>query len=392
MIEKGVISMSVNETERLRTLQRVDAGSLKLKDAAQILNLSYRQTKRIWKNYCTWGCYGLTHKSRGMNGNHYIDNKIRTKVLNIYKEFYWDFGPTLASEKMLEEHGIEVNRETLRLWLIKSCLWPGRDMNKKHRKRRPRKEHFGEMIQFDGSKHNWFEDRGKGTCLMVMIDDATGKSLGYMDDQETTKAAIATLKKWLLKYGVPQSLYTDRKNIYITDREPSEREKREGTGPLTNFGRICARMGIKIIAAHSPQAKGRVERHNRVLQDRFVKELRLHNINTINGANAIIDDFMDKISQRFSLSPLKEANFHRHWAPDQDLDFLLRIERSHVLKNDWTFEDKTIVYQIKSQFKRIQPRSRLTICEMLNGDIKVIYGGVDIPYQKIGHRNTVYKK
>lgn len=378
--------MSAKEIERLRVLQRVEAGSLTVVDAAEILNLSYRQASRIWQRYQEWGVHGLSHKSRGMPGKNCIDESLRKEALRLYKELYWDFGPTLAAEKLLERNDLQVNHETLRRWLIGDCQWSGKTKHRKHRRRRPRKEHFGELTQVDGSEHKWLEDRGPKGCLMVMVDDATGDSMAFMNHAETIIAAIRLLKKWILRYGVPLNFYADRKNIYIANRDATDEEKRQGTGPLTVFGKICARLGIGIIPAGSPQAKGRVERKNGVLQDRLVKELRLRGISTIDDANAMIDEFMENLNQRFRKEPMKEANYHRFLPPDSDLDFLLRIEYTRRLSNDWIFEHNGIICQIGKEFANIQPRSKLTVCEILDAPFLAIYNDINIPYKIIGRK------
>ena len=386
MAKNGVIALSAKELDRLRVLHRVKEGALKLKDAAIILNLSRRQISRIWERFRNWGASGLVHRARGIPSNRRKDDALRVDVLRIYEEHYTDFGPTLASEKMKELHGLEVNRETLRRWLIGACLWPGKTRHRKHRKRRRRKEHFGEMVQLDGSDHTWFEDRAKRSCMMVMVDDATGISQGHMCSTETTQDALFILRKWIEKYGVPVSLYTDRKNIYVTNRPPNRKERREGTGALTDFGQVCARLGIQIIPAGSPQAKGRIERKNGVLQDRFVKELRIRSISGIQKTNSILDEFMEGLNRRFGKPPMSEANYHRHLPPKADLDHLLRLERTRCLHKDWTFEYKGVIYQINAKAPFLQPGVKLTLCETLDGKLVVQFRGNEIPFLLIGRK------
>jgi len=275
---KETLRMSAKERKRLVVMEQVKGGGLKLVEGADRMGVSYRQAKRIWARFRLAGASGLVHAGRDRVSNRRIDPVFREQVLGLYREYYRDFGPTLACEKMAERDGVVVHRETLRRWLIEACLWSGRRAWRKHRRRRPRRGHFGELVQLDGSEHAWFEDRAPRSCLMVMVDDATGRTEALMAPAETGQAAFAVLRQWIERHGVPAALYTDRKNIYVTDREPTAEEKRLGKGALTDFGRACQRLGIEIVTAHSPQAKGRVERRNGVFQDRLVKELRLRKI------------------------------------------------------------------------------------------------------------------
>ena len=382
---EGTISLNMKERQRLIVMERVKQGAINLKDASEMLRLSYRQTKRVWSRYNRYGAYGLAHGLRGSSGNRNKDKGLKEKVLNLYKDKYSDFGPTLASEKLKEINGLEVNRETLRRWLRGACLWAGKTKQCIHRRRRQRKAHLGELVQLDGSDHNWFEKRRSGrTCLMVMVDDATGHTEVLMSQAETTQSALKVLRKWVERHGVPAALYTDRKNIYVSGQEATREEKHQGTLHLTKFGQVCHRLGIEIIVANSPQAKGRVERKNGVFQDRFVKELRLRNINGISGANWIIDEFTDDINQRFAIKPLEPANYHRKLPPDIDLDEIFSIESKRVIQNDWTFSYNGKTYQILNPQSKSKPRRKIIISQRLNGNIFCRDGEHDLKVRKIG--------
>lgn len=386
MTGKGEIIMSAKEVNRLRVMYRVKEKTLKLKDAAEILQLSTKQMGRIWKRFQSWGEAGLTHRGRGMPGNRRKKEEFRARVIGLYRDKYSDFGPTLAAEKMATLDRADVNRETLRRWLIYEGLWLGKRAHQQHRKKRPRKEHFGEMIQLDGSDHKWFEDRNERCCLMVMVDDATSRTQVYMSDKETTQSALVLLRKWIEKYGIPSSLYTDRKNIYITDRPPTREERRQGTGPLTDFGRVCMRLGIRIIPAGSPQAKGRIERKNGVLQDRLVKELRLKGIHDITKANEIMDEFIDDLNRRFCLRPEKEANYHRRLPLSPSLDDLLCLEHQRRLQKDWTFEYHGKIYQVEQPLQNLSPGKKLTIWKRIDGTFKAKYENSDVLFRKVGNK------
>jgi len=250
---RGHLMMSGKERQRLLVLSRVRDQGMSLKKAAKVLSVSYRQTRRIYKRFIDEGDQGLVHKSRGKTSGRGFDLRVKQTVIDLYKNKYDGFGPTLAAEKMLEEDSIVLDHETLRRWLIKNGLLKRRRKRPSHRKRREPKAHFGELIQLDGSHHLWFEDRSFESCLMNMVDDATKTTLSLMDKEETTEVSMRLLLAWIDKYGIPETLYVDRKNVFVTDREPTLEEQLKGETPLTHFGRACKKLGIQIIIANSPQ-------------------------------------------------------------------------------------------------------------------------------------------
>ena len=379
---EGTILLNMKERQRMLVLERVKQKAIKLKEASEIIGISYRQTKRIWGRYKRYGAYGLPHALRGTAGNRRKDKALKENVLTLYREKYRDFGPTLASEKLKELDGLEVNRETLRRWLRDACLWAGRE--RKHRRRRERKAHFGELVQLDGSDHRWFEKRAGQSCLMVMVDDATGHTEAVMSEKETTKSALSVLRKWVERHGVPAALYTDRKNIYVSDSEPTSEEKRRGTPHLTKFGQVCHRLGIEIIAANSPQAKGRIERKNGVFQDRFVKELRLRDISRISGTNDIMDEFTSDINKRFAIKPLHPANYHRNLPTDIDMEEIFSIESKRVVGNDWTLSYDGKIYQILNPKANSRPRKKVTISQRPDGKIFCRDGEHNLGLMEVG--------
>ena len=217
---KGHLIMSAKERKRMQVLDRVQQRQLSLKEAASVLDLSYRQTRRSLKRFDEDCAAGLVHKSRGRPSNRARAPEFREKVLLRYRDRYQGFGPTLASEKLTEE-GMVLDHETLRRWLLTSDLWHKSRKRRKHRSRRERKAHFGELVQMDGSHHRWFGANMPSACLINMVDDATGTSLCVMAEEETTAACMQALKLWIRRYGVPKELYTDRKNVFVTDRKPT---------------------------------------------------------------------------------------------------------------------------------------------------------------------------
>ena len=255
--------MSKRELGRVEVLARIRSKQLRIVDASRLLGVSYRQAKRLWKRYREEGAAGLQHRSAGRHSNHAREMKFRKKVLQLVREKYGGavgerFGPTLAAEHLAAEDGLKIAAETLRRWMLAEGLWSRERRRKRHRLRRERKEHFGEMVQMDGSFHPWLEERGAEGCLIDMVDDATNTTWAKLGEQETIWAVADGLRAWIERYGVPLALYVDWKNLY--KRRATPKEWLRGEEPVTQFGRMCAKLGIELIAASSPQAKGRVER------------------------------------------------------------------------------------------------------------------------------------
>src|SRR2546430_1966697 len=263
--------MSKGELERVGVLARVQSKQLLVVDAARLMRVSYRQAKRLWKRYREAGAAGLKHGSAGRSSNRAHDAKFRKKALRLVREKYGGpvgerFGPTLAAEHLASEDGLKVDAETLRRWMLGEGLWSRERKHRQHRRRRERKEHFGELVQMDGSFHPWLEERGPEGCLIDMVDDARNTTWAQLGEQETIWAVADGLRAWIVRYGVPLALYVDWKNLYKRPATPGERLR--GEEPSTQFGGMCAKLGIEVIAANSPQAKGRVrsEEHTSELQ------------------------------------------------------------------------------------------------------------------------------
>jgi transposase len=343
----GDLLMSKKERRRLRALERVKAGIISLKEAAAVMGVSYRQAMRIKNRYQRHGAAGLVHRSRGQESNRKADPSIKEAILKRYKERYEGFGPTFAMEK-LEAEGYGVHHETLRRWLMEAGLWQRHRKRSAYRQRREPKKRFGEMVQLDGSHHRWFEDRAEQTsCLMSMVDDATKTTYAFLDEQETTEAAMRLLWGWIERYGIPMSLYCDRKNVYITDREPTLEEQLEGIEPMTAFGKACEKLGIEIITAYSPQAKGRVERRHGVFQDRFVKELRLQGISGIDLANDVLEGgFLEDLNRRFTVPAIDPQDAHVKIHKRVDLRTIFCFEEIRTVSNDWVVQYDNRYFQL----------------------------------------------
>src|SRR5437870_6038510 len=307
--------MSRRELGRVEVLARVRSGQLRLVDAAVLLRLSYRQTKRLWKRYREEGAAGLKHRSAGRRSHRAYAEKFREKVLALVREKYGGpvgerFGPTLAAEHLASEDGQRVDAETLRRWMREEGLWSRERRRRRHRRRRERKEHFGELVQMDGSFHPWLEERGPQGCLMDLVDDATNTTLARLGQEETIWAAAGALRAWIERYGVPMRLYVDWKNLY--KRLASSQERVRGEEPITQFGRMCAKLGIELIAASSPQAKGRVDRIHGTHQDRLVKKLRRKKIASHAEANAYLEaEYLPEHNRRFARPAARREDYHR---------------------------------------------------------------------------------
>ena len=330
------ISMSGRERKRLLAMAQVRAGKMRLRAAAELLGVSYRQVKRLWARYQAAGDRGLVHGLRGKQANRRSESSLREQVLARYSESFADYGPTLAAESLAEE-GIEVAVTTLRRWLSQAGLWQRKRVRKQHRRRRARKEFCGELVQMDGSHHDWFEGRRAWAVLMVMIDDATGRIFARFFEEETLEAAFEMLQRYAARHGLPLGLYVDRAGIYRADREPTEAEILAGKEPQTQFGRAMEQLEVRLILARSPQAKGRVERMNGTLQDRLVKALRQRGISDLTSANEFLERaFLAPFNAKFGKLAAQPADVHRAVDKEVDLARVLAVHEDRVVQNDWT--------------------------------------------------------
>lgn len=372
-MDKETLRMSRKERDRLAVFQQVRAGFVSLKEASERLSLSYRQTKRAWRRFCREGATGLVHAARDMPSNRAKPKEFKKQVLDLYRAHFQEYGPTLAAEVMAEEHGVVVNAETLRRWLHGACLYVSKRRHRQHRRRRERRRRFGELVQIDGSDHHWFGEGAPRTCLMVAVDDATGQTLAHMGARETTADAYAILLSWIRRYGVPEAIYVDRRSIYVADREPTREEIRQGSGPLTDFGRACLRLGIEIVLARSPEAKGRVERQNGVLQDRFVKFLQRRGIGGIDGANAVLAEFLADLGAKFAKVPADLVDAHRQSPPESLLREILCWETERSVGRDWTISYGGCRYQLDRGSGGPSPRDRVVVRRHLDASVAVVY-------------------
>lgn len=382
----GRTEMSQEELRRVEVLARVRSEQLRVVDASQLMGVSYRQAKRLWKRYREEGPAGLKHRSAGRTSNRASRPEFRQRVLRLVKEKYGGdvgerFGPTLAAEHLSAEDGLRVNVETLRLWMLEAGLWSRARKRRKHRRRRERKEHFGEMVQMDGSFHRWLEERGPEGCLIDMADDATNTTWAQLGEQETIWAVADGLRAWIEHYGVPLALYVDWKNLY--KRLATRREQLRGEEPMTQFGRMCAKLGIELIAASSPQAKGRIERIHGTHQDRLVKKLRRKQIASHEAANVYLErDYLVEHNRRFARAAARPEDYHRRAPRAAELDRIFRLENERVVSEDGVVRYANRYFQLGSSHSA-SAQSKVLVCEGRHGGIGIEYRGRALVWKEI---------
>jgi len=385
----GELIMSRKERRRLELMSRVKEKLVTQKKASELLGISYRQTKRIWQRYCIFGDVGLVHRLRGRPSARSKGVKFRKAALARYTQRYKGFGPTLASEQ-LEKDGYQVDHETLRRWLMWAGLWERRRKRGQHRQWRERKEYKGELVQMDGSTHDWFEGRGPKAVLMVMIDDATSRTYARFVEAETTEGAMECFEGYARLYGLPQALYVDLDSIYrIAKGEPTLEEQLQGrTRPCTQFERAMNSLGVRIIPAYSPQAKGRVERRNGVFQDRLIKEMRLAGIKTIEEANRFLEEeFLPDLNRRFTVAAAKSEDLHRPVGKEINLAEILSIEEVRHVARDWTITWRKRYFQIKSSQEPLPlAGQKVTVRLLRSGEEQILYKGRKLRWEELPPR------
>lgn len=372
------ITLSHQEVDRLEVIQSIQRRQLKQAEAAQQLGISVRQVRRLLHRYRQAGAAGLVSRHRGKRPNNAIPPATRDAILTLVRTHYADFGPTLACEKLLERDGYRVSPETLRQWMIAEQLWQPRQRRQARiHPRRPRRPCRGELVQIDGSPHDWFEGRAPACSLIVFIDDATSALLALrFAPAETTRAYMDTLADYLATHGRPVALYSDKHSIFRHNHPNHE-------GELTQFARALKTLDIALIHANTPQAKGRVERANSTLQDRLIKEMRLAGIDSIDAANAWLPTFIERHNQRFERAPQSPVDSHRAVLHDREaLRLILSHHHTRTLSKNLTFQFCNREYQIQHAGKGYRLRSaRVTVCETATGEVVVLHNGHSLNYR-----------
>jgi transposase len=366
------------ELDIAKVLVPVVEGKRTQVEAARLLGVTARHVRRLLDKYRAGGVAGLGHGLRGRPSNHQADDATRRRVLSEYCLRYHDFGPTLACEK-LAKSGLHVGVETLRRWLIEEGLWQPRRQREQHRKKRPRRDCFGELVQMDTSIHDWTEGRGEPMVLVNMIDDATSRVLSGFYPGETVEAHLDLLGQWLLRYGRPVALYTDRDSIF----EYQSKGRGDPDG-LTQFGRALKELGIELILAHSPQAKGRVERFFETAQDRWVKEMRLEGVVTRQQANALLHGrLIAEFNRRFAVAPASAADAHRPVGRGYNLAAILSVQHQRVVGNDYTVRFENRVYQVGKPVYPGLRKGRVVIELRLDGTMAIRFQDKYLDYHEV---------
>ncbi len=374
----GFLVMSEIELARLQVLRDLDQRRLTGQAAAAILGIGRRQTQRLLKAYRTQGASSLVSKVRGRPGNRRKPEAICAEALAIIRERYDDFGPTLAAEKLRELHGIHLGRETVRRWMSDEGLWVTRIRRRaKVHQPRYRRDCVGELVQIDGSEHCWFEDRGPMCTLLVFIDDATSKLMHLQFvETESTFSYFAATKSYLEQHGKPIAFYSDKHCVFRVAKPGLQ-----GDG-MTQFGRALSRLKIEIICANSSQAKGRVERANKTLQDRLVKEMRLAGINSIAAGNAFLPSFVADYNARFGKVPANPKDLHRAMSGFDQLEEEFTWQEERTLSQALTLQyDKVLFILEPSGAAQAAVGKRVTVVDYPDGKIAIRYKGVDLAYR-----------
>lgn len=378
-----LLSMSQKELSRLEVIQRVCRKSLTQRQAAELLNLSLRHIKRLCQAYRRKGAAALASGRRGRPSNNRLPPATVSAACQLLRVRYFDFGPTLAHEKLRQAHGLRLGLESVRQLMIAAGLWqPRRARKAVIHQLRERRARTGELIQIDGSPHDWFEGRADLCTLLVMVDDATSRLMQMrFCEAETTFNYFAAVRSYIESHGKPLAFYSDKFSVFRVNIPNAV----SGTG-LTQFGRAMKELSIELICAHSPQAKGRVERANQTLQDRLVKELRLKGISAVEEANAYLPEFIKDYNARFAVPPRSAEDAHRRLAPSEDLNRILTLCESRTLSKNLTLSYDHVIYQIKTKRAAYTMRgAHVEVRETSSGEIIIEYKG-----RRLDH--SVYKE
>jgi len=392
----GWVTMSERDLQRIEVLSEVLARRRTEVSAAAVMGLSTRQTRRLLTAYRDGGGAALIHKARGRTSNNSLNAGIREYAVELVRSKYADFGPTLATEMLLEKEALKVSRETLRKWMVEDGLWLSRKQRRSFHQPRLRRECYGELVQIDGSEHRWFEGRGEPCTLLVFIDDATSQLMQLrFVPSESTSSYFECLRGYLDIHGLPVAFYSDKHSVFRVVRK----EAKGGQG-MTQFGRALAELNVEIICANSSQAKGRVERVNRTLQDRLVKELRLANVCDMDAGNAFLPEFMSRFNTRFSVCPAKPDNLHRplNIHAGRLNDILCHREQRYVgAQLTLSYDRKQIILEQNDASSELGGKY-VDLYDFPDGRLEVRSKGRVLPYrvfnkdQRVNHTATVENK
>jgi transposase len=375
---KNRIEMTQRDRDTLKVMCAVLAGERTQAEAARLLHKSVRQVRRLQRRLESDGDAGVVHRLRGRPSNRQLNDGLRKQALRLYRRELPDFGPTLASEVMAER-GLQVSADTLRRWLSAAGLWQPQRQRNQHRSRRPRRSCFGELVQMDASLHSWLEGRGEEMVLVAMIDDATNRVMARFYEGETVEAYFDLVGRWLAKHGRPIAFYTDHDSVFETAGQA------EQTHRPTQFGRAMLELGIELILAHSPQAKGRVERSHGTMQDRWVKLLRLAGVKTRAEANQYVEQkLLPDHNRRFDRPPASPNDAHRPLGPRHNPVAILSIQEARVVTNDYTVRFNNRLYQLHKPAHPGLRGGRVVIEQRLDGTLAIRFGSRYLGYTDLG--------
>ncbi len=382
MVGEDRVIMRVKELRRVPVIRHVMEQKMTQVQAGALLGLSTRQVRRLIERVEQEGDQGLAHRGRGKPSNRRMPEKVKATVLTLYAQRYGDFGPTLAAEKLIERHGITLSDETLRRWLTARGIDHFRRRKRPHRAWRKRRSHVGELLQLDGSHHGWLEGRGPCGVLMAYIDDASSRVFARCYDYEGTIPAMDSFQRYVRQYGIPLAIYADRHTTYPSPAQPTVEEQLTGAEPTSQFGRALGELGVELIPAYSPQAKGRIERLFHTFQDRVIKEMRLAEVSTMEEANRFLERYLPIYNQRFEVQPAQPVDLHRSRPAQRDLDRILCVKTNRVLRRDWTVAHHGHLYQVQTNVRA----THVMVEERIDGSMRITHHGRALTYHAIASR------
>ena len=382
MVREDRVLMSVKELRRVSVIRQTMEKTLTQVKAGTLLGLTPRHIRRLIERVAQAGDQGLAHRGRGKPSNRQISEPVKTKALTLYEKQYGDFGPTLAAEKLAERHGMAVNAETLRGWLLAKGVTHFQRRKRPHRAWRERRAHVGELIQLDGSHHDWLEGRGPRCVLMAYIDDASSRVCARFYEYEGTLPAMDSFQRYIRQYGIPLAVYADKHTTYQSPAPPTVDDQLAGVKPTSQFGRALGELAVELIPAHSPQAKGRVERLFKTVQDRLVKELRLAEVSTLEAANRFLERYLPIYNRRFAVLPAQAADLHRPRPAHRELDRMLCLKTIRCLRKDFTIAYQGGLYQIHETIRA----PHVLVEEHVDGTLRITHQGRSLGFHAITSR------
>ena len=381
--------MSTKELKRLHLIKKSEDKLITQIKAANMLNLSDRQFRRLIAKFREYGDIGIIHQNRGKISPRKIKPEIITNVVNLYQSEFLGYKPTFFAERLADEYNISINKESIRQILINHNLWTPKKKKSKYRTKRERKHYAGELVQLDGSVHQWFLGPEGYCVLMLYIDDATSRVFARFYAYEGTIPAMDSFRRYITKYGIPVALYADRHGTYKNNlKKLSIEDQLQGVSASTQFSRALRELSVSIIPAYSPQAKGRVERSFKTMQDRLVKELHRHKINSLKDANIFLEKFLEDHNNRFAIKPAQAANLHRPALPVYSLKKILCIKTKRSISKDFTIRHNNRILQLK--YSTIHKKA--IVEDHTNGDFIIKVKNKSVPFKDISHKHILQNK